>query len=111
MAEVGHVQAHLPGFPAHRQLGERLEVRVAGALVDAALEGDGRVVLDVEEVGVAQVLVPVRFARPELGRVHLALEGRSQRMGVVDRISRDSGLDVDGYLARMQKGQAGVLRS
>src|SRR5205807_7784325 len=50
----------------------------ARALREAAGEGDLRVVLDIEEVGAAQVRVARSLAGPDPRRVDLALEGRFQ---------------------------------
>jgi len=49
-------------------------VRVADAVGEAAAEADLRMVLDVEEVGAAQVGVAIGLPRPQLGRVDHALE-------------------------------------
>src|SRR5215218_5549987 len=69
LAEVLDIERDGFGHAANRQLDFALEGGVAGALCEAALEADLGVVVDVEEVGGAQVLVAHRLARPELGGV------------------------------------------
>src|SRR6266545_3554907 len=79
LAVVGHVQDHRPGDPPDGQVDAGLGVHVPGALDDVAGEGDPGMVLDVEEVGAAEVRVACLFAGPDPGGVDLAVEGRLQR--------------------------------
>src|SRR5260370_14297054 len=58
-AEVFGIELHRTRHPAHRELAEHPVSVLPPALDLAALEGDRRVVLDVEEFGGAVVLVPV----------------------------------------------------
>src|SRR5207244_8883469 len=61
---------------ADRQSDLPFECRAARALGEAAGERDLRMVLDVEEVGAAQMLIALRLACPDPGSVYLALERR-----------------------------------
>ena len=73
-----------PCHTPNRQLDLTVEGSGAGALREAPGERDLRVVLDIEEVGAAQVLVAVRLAGPDPGGVDLAFEGRVQALVPVE---------------------------
>src|SRR5579862_7144647 len=60
------------GHTPHCQLDLTVEGCGAGAIREVPGESDLRVVLDVEEIGAAQVLVALRLAGPDPGRVNLA---------------------------------------
>src|SRR5436190_2707249 len=75
-AEVADVERDRPSRPADREVDLALECRTAGAIREPAAEGDLGVVLDVEEVGRAQVLIANRLTGPDSRCVDLALEGR-----------------------------------
>src|SRR5947208_9561074 len=76
LAQILDVERDRSRDAADRQLDLAFERGVAGALGETAAERDLRMVLDVEEVGAPQMLIALRFAGPDPGRVDLALEGR-----------------------------------
>jgi hypothetical protein len=78
LSEVVDVERDCSRHAADRQLDLALEGRAAGAIGEAAAEVDLGVILDVEEVGAAEMLVPRGLAGPDPGRIDLALEGRLQ---------------------------------
>jgi len=66
-------------------------VRVADAVGEAAAEADLGMVVDVEEVGAAQVGIAIGLPRPQLGRVDDALEAGLHAVG---EIEVDASVDV-----------------
>jgi hypothetical protein len=76
LAPVGDVELDRACVAANRHVGQRLEIDVSRARDQAAAERELRVVLDIEEVGAAQMRVADGLAGPDLGRVGLPFERR-----------------------------------
>src|SRR5207248_3216902 len=86
------LQRHLARLAVQRQLSDHAEAVPAARLDAGAGEGDGRVLLDVEEVGRAQVRVALGVAGGNRGRVDLGPDGRAARVvGDVQDSAADAG--------------------
>ena len=76
LAEVGNIEHVVTSHSANRQFDESFEEGVADPLGEAPIEGDGWLVLDVEEVRASEMRVSVGFSGPDLAGVYRSPEGR-----------------------------------
>src|SRR5262245_7802645 len=99
--EVLDVERDGPGYAVHGEVTLEAEPTRTLPLHPGAPEGDLRVALDVEEVGRAQVPVPLLVAGLHAGRVDVHFDPRAQRvLGDVD-VARDT-VELAPYLAHHQ---------